>query len=404
MSGRGPGPGFLVSAAFVGPGTVTAASLAGVRSGHELAWAVLFSVIATLILQEQCARLGVVTRDGLGQAIRHRFTGPARSAAAVLVTLAIGVGNAAYQGGNLTGAALGLEGLSGGGRAPWVLAIAAVAAVLLWNGSFRGLLRILMGMVLFMSALFLISAVLAAPALSDLLEGLLVPRLPGDGGDALFAIALIGTTVVPYNLFLHASAAARHWRDLPPAQALRAARRDTVLGVLVGGLITLSIMVSAVPVGAAGVQVNGVAELALQLEPVLGTGARWVFAAGLSAAGITSAITAPLAAAWAVSGVMGWEGDLRDPRIRAIWLTVLLFGAGAALLGARPLHLITLAQVANAILLPAVAIFLLVAMNDRTRLGEARNGLLANLGAGLVLVVIALLTLRQLSAFLGRFG
>ena len=176
-----------------------------------------------------------------------------------------------------------------------------------------------------------------------------------------------------------------------------------MLGVVVGGIITLAILVSAVPVGAAGVEVRGVAELAMQLEPVLGVHARWVFAAGLAAAGITSAVTAPLAACWAVGGVMGWKGGLRSGTSRLVWLTVLLVGVGFASSRVAPLELITIAQVANALLLPAVAVFLLVAMNA-PGLGEARNRLPANLAAASVLIVVTGLALRQLGLVLGWWG
>jgi NADH:ubiquinone oxidoreductase subunit 4 (subunit M) len=105
------GPGFLVAAAFIGPGTVTTASLAGARQGYALAWAILAAVLATLVLQEMAARLGSVGRMGLGEALRASFpTAWLRAAAIGLALMAITFGNAAYQAGNLTGAALGMEG------------------------------------------------------------------------------------------------------------------------------------------------------------------------------------------------------------------------------------------------------------------------------------------------------
>src|SRR5690606_34855207 len=119
--------------------------------------------------------------------------------------------------------------------------------------------------------------------------------------------------------------------------------------------------------------------LALQLEPLLGTWARYVFAAGLFAGGLTSAITAPLAAAYAVCGAMGWRNELSAPGFRLVWLVVLLTGTTFAALGSKPLAAILFAQVANGFLLPIVAVFLLVVMNQRKLLGEFTNGPLANL-------------------------
>lgn len=112
------GPGLLVAAAFVGPGTVTTASVAGADFGFALLWALVFSVAAAIVLQEMAARLGVVSREGLGEALRTTFDSRAvQIAAIVLVVAAITVGNAAFQTGNLTGAALGLQAIFGGGTA-----------------------------------------------------------------------------------------------------------------------------------------------------------------------------------------------------------------------------------------------------------------------------------------------
>ena len=90
------GPGAMVAAAFIGPGTVTTASIAGSSFGYTLIWAVAFSVVATLVLQEMTARLGLVTQDGLGTALRRKLQNPIlRALASLLILGAIFIGNAA---------------------------------------------------------------------------------------------------------------------------------------------------------------------------------------------------------------------------------------------------------------------------------------------------------------------
>ena len=103
------GPGAMVAAAFIGPGTVTTATLAGGNFGFTLLWAVAFSVLATLVLQEMTCRLGVIGKLGLGDAIVQKTQkGGLYIPAAALVICAIFIGNAAYEAGNITGAAVGL--------------------------------------------------------------------------------------------------------------------------------------------------------------------------------------------------------------------------------------------------------------------------------------------------------
>jgi manganese transport protein len=389
------GPGFLVAAAFIGPGTVTTASLAGANHGYTLAWAVLFATLATIVMQEMSARLGVVARCGLGEALRTGIGHPVmRLLVAGLVIVGIGIGNAAYQTGNVTGAALGLSGVLVGPLPVWTLGIGASAGLVLWTGSRERIAGVLTVLVVVMTLLFVVTALLVRPDFGALLRGLSTPSVPTGG--LLTVIALVGTTVVPYNLFLHSAAAQQKWSASEPAEAVRDARRDTVLAVLLGGLVTLAILLTAVPFHASGTALLSAADMARQLEPLLGAHARWAFALGLFAAGFTSAVTAPLAAAWAVGGVLGWPRDLSERRNRAVWLSVLVIGTVLASVGRRPLEAIVVAQAANGLLLPLMAGFLLWAVNRRSLMGAWVNGAWANLLGGGVVLLTAVLGASQL--------
>ncbi|MGD8279411.1 MAG: Nramp family divalent metal transporter [Gemmatimonadota bacterium] len=383
---RSIGPGAVVTAAFIGPGTVTTATLAGASFGYALLWALTFSTLATLALQEMSARLGLVTGAGLGEAIRGQFAGGGRVLAVVLVIGAIGIGNAAYETGNLLGAGLGLSGAAGGSTRAWALLIAALAFALLWTGRYRAIERAMIAMVVLMSVVFLATAILARPPFLDVLRGMFTPSLPHVDRGLVVAVGLIGTTVVPYNLFLHAAAVRERWNgpeDLPVARA------DLSVAILLGGVVSMAVVVtSAAALGGSGAGISSAADMASQLEPLLGAWARVFFSAGLFAAGMTSAITAPLAAAYATAGALGWERDLRSPRLRLVWLIVLLAGAGFTAAGVRPVPAILFAQVANGVLLPAVALFLLFAVNS-ARMERYRNGLVANT-AGAIVVLVAI--------------
>ncbi|MBW3600377.1 MAG: Nramp family divalent metal transporter [Planctomycetes bacterium] len=395
------GPGFLVTAAFIGPGTVTTASKAGADFGFALVWALAFSVFATVVLQEMCARLGLVSGQGLGESIRTMFANPlARGLAAGLVVAAIAFGNAAFQTGNIVGAAAGLEALTGVDPRAWAAAIGVAAFVVLFGGVYKVLERVLVVLVVLMSVVFLVTAVLVAPDLRRMAAGI-VPRAPD--GSLITIVALIGTTVVPYNLFLHASAVREKWSESAALEpALRAARGDAVLSISVGGLITLAIMATA---AAAFYDTPrsfaAVGDMAEQLGPLFGPSARYFFATGLLAAGLTSAITAPLAAAYATAGVLGWKMNLRSLQMRVVWGTIVIAGTILAATATRPVAAILFAQAANGVLLPLVAIFLLIVMNRRDLLGEHTNGVVANVLGGAVVVTAAGFGAFQLLRTLG---
>jgi manganese transport protein len=389
------GPGAVVAAAFIGPGTVTTATLAGAIHGYDLLWALTFSLLATLVLQEMAARLGLVSGLGLGEAVRRRFTRPvARMVAVSLVIAAIAFGNAAYETGNLLGAALGAEAMWGGAPRTWAIGAGVVAYLLLRTGSYRVVERVLVALVALMAVTFLVTAAMVRPPLAPLLSGLFVPTIPGGAG-MLYVAGLIGTTVVPYNLFLHASAVRERWTG---AEDLPAARLDLGVSILVGALVSMAIVATSAAMAerAGPAHVASAADMAVQLEPLLGTHARLFFAIGLLAAGLTSAITAPLAAAYATAGALGWPRDLNDMRLRAVWMTVLAAGIVFAGLGVRPVPAILFAQVANGILLPAIAVFLLLAVNDRSAMGDRVNGTTMNVAGSAVVVVALGLGIRAL--------
>lgn len=394
------GPGILVTAAFVGPGTITTASAAGAHFGLALLWALGFSIIATIVLQEMAARLGLVTRSGLAEAMRETFHNQwFGRLAVILIVVAIGLGNAAYEAGNIAGAALATNTLMGIDSSTAAISLGLLASLLLASGRYHVLETALIGLVLVMSLVFILAAVAVAPAMGGLVDALVHPTLPA--GSSLTVIALIGTTVVPYNLFLHANAVKEKWDENQPlATALSQARWDTSLSIGLGGLITLAILsTAATAFFQTGLEFTG-QSMAVQLEPLLGPSAKYVFALGLFAGGLTSAITAPLAASYAVCGALGWPQALDGRKFRMVWAAVLFSGTAFAAMGTKPLTAILFAQVANGFLLPIVAVFLLVVMNRRQLLGEYCNGLLANtLGVTVVVVATALGAVKLLRVF-----
>ncbi|HPA80534.1 MAG TPA: Nramp family divalent metal transporter [Thermoanaerobaculales bacterium] len=378
----------VIAAAFIGPGTVTTCARAGSDFGFALAWALLFSTVACIVLQEAAGRITVLTGRELGTAIRDRWAVRSRTrwVAAVLAG-GIVLGCAAYQAGNLLGAVAGVGLAVDVSPALLTIVCAAAAAALLATGSTRWIANVLATLVAVMGVAFLVTAARLAPDARELLAGLLVPGIPA--GSTVLVLGLVGTTVVPYNLFL-GSALARGAR-------LGEMRWGLVLAVGGGGLISLGVLVVGTALGG-GLEYQ---RLGAVLGERIGGGAEWSLAVGLFAAGFSSAITAPLAAAITARTLIGgaqrpqWSD--RSPRFRAVWLGVLLFGTGFGLAGVQPIPVIILAQAFNGLLLPLAAVFLWLAMNDRSLLGEhGVNTLLQNVIMGAIVVICVALGLRGL--------
>src|SRR5690606_31681370 len=181
---------------------------------------------------------------------------------------------------------------------------------LLCTGRYRVIERALVGAVVAMSLAFLVTAGWVARDPIAIIAALMSPQIP-EGG-AIVALGLVGTTIVPYNLFLHADAARERFGD---TGNLRDARFDLLVAIGLGGLVSMGVVVAAAAGSSAGggAQPTSAVELARSLTPLLGPWATAVFAIGLFAAGLTSSITAPLAAAYAMAGAMGWSPNLSDP-------------------------------------------------------------------------------------------
>jgi Mn2+/Fe2+ NRAMP family transporter len=288
----------VIAAAFIGPGTITTAARAGSDFRFALAWALLFSVIACLVLQEASGRITVVTGKELGQAIRGRFA-DSRLGASVPVLAAVGIilGCAAYEAGNLLGGVAGMRLVVDVSPALLTLVAGVGAALLLATGNTRWIARALGALVALMGVAFLVTAIRLGPDLGELLTGLVVPRIPV--GSTVLVLALVGTTVVPYNLFLGSALA----RD----NDLGEMRWGLAVAVIGGGIISLGVLVVGSALGG-GLEYE---RLAMVLGDRLGRGAEASLAIGLFAAGFTSAITAPLAAAITARSLLGEKDDPR---------------------------------------------------------------------------------------------
>ena len=417
------GPGALVAAAFIGPGTVTSCSKSGASYGYVLLWAMLLSVISVIIMQSMAARLGIVSKMGLGEALRAKFTGKAaRIILAVLVIAAVFIGNIAYETGNITGSVLGAQTAVPGlntntGKIVLALVIGLIAFALLLSGSYKYIEKFLTALVVLMGVLFFVTAIAAKPDWIEVLKGIFCFKVPdvGEGNSTWMTIAaLMGTTVVPYNIYLHASSAAKKWggkKEENEADAVKEgladSRFDSVLSIGLGGLISMAIIICA---GAAkeslgdSFAINSGADMANSLKPLLGNWATVLFGIGLFAAGISSAITAPLAAAFASTGILGWSDDLKNRKFRAFWIIVLAIGVTlACTLGASPTEIILFAQAANAFLLPVTGILLLIVANDRKIMKEQTNKLWFNILVVLVIGLFIFIAVRNMSAFIDGF-
>ena len=378
------GPGVLIAAAFIGPGTVTLCTIAGASYGYSLLWALLLSIIATIVLQEMALRIGLITNKGLAEVIRVSIKNKFINRLLILLILcSILIGNAAYEAGNITGASLGIIAIIGRETLNYIpLLIGFIAFIILYIGDYKVLERSLIFLVITMSVSFMITAIMTKPDLFSLLDGLFMPKINSES--LLVVLGLIGTTVVPYNLFLHSSLVKEKWNDI---SKLKTARIESFISIIIGGIVSMAIIITAASVS--NDNVKSVMDLAKGLEPLYGKFAIYFLGIGLFASGITSSITAPLAAAYVAKSCFGWSGSLKSFNFRIVWFFVLLIGVIVSLLKLNPIEVIKFAQFSNSLLLPIVAILLFWLINNKIIFKNSYSYKLQNI----LVIVIILITI-----------
>ncbi len=389
----------VVSAAFIGPGTITTASKSGALFGTNLLWALLFSTLACLLLQEASSRISIASGKNLGQAIQVQF---AKSRFKVLIlaliTGAVVFGAAAYEMGNLLGALSGLQLVFNVPSYVIVLSIGVVAATILSIPSLKIISRIMGFLVIIMGFGFLATAILVAPQFSSILKGAFIPKIPDNPQAGILVLGLIGTTIVPYNLFLGSGITSGK-------QPIKEMRLGLAVAVLLGGLFSMAVLI-------VGTSVTGgfsFENLTHALEQKMGITGKYLLGFGLFAAGFTSAVTAPLASAITLKSLFGddkpekWKTNSTNFRLG--WVIVLLVGLGFALANFKPIPAIIIAQALNGFLLPFISIFLFMVINNQQLMGlkQTNNNILNILTALVILVTLIIGLLNAAKAFYSIF-
>ncbi|MCF6366132.1 MAG: divalent metal cation transporter [Bacteroidales bacterium] len=400
----------VVSAAFIGPGTITTATKAGVFFNFQLLWALVFSTFATLLLQEASARLAINSKLNLGEAISKKFEGKSsRTLVLFIIIVAIVLGCAAYETGNILGAVAGLKMIFDIPAYYFVAGIGALAILIFLLDSVHKIAK-LMGLVVFMmGAAFLFTSISLKPDWGQVLHGSVVPIIPEGQGAALIIIALIGTTVIPYDLFLGSGA-------LDKKQSIKDMRFGLAFAIIFGGIISMSIMGVGNAITEAMSEIekteflsnlnfnkDGYTLLTGHLQKEIGMFAVYIFGFGMFAAGFSSAVTSPLASAITAKSLFTTEKNKKKWSPNKLYFKLVIGGVLAVglifgFMEIKPIPAIIIAQAFNGLILPLIAVFLIYVVNDPEIIGEDNlNGWISNILMGIVLWVTMILGFANIS-------
>ena len=393
------GPAYLVSVGYMDPGNWATDLEGGARFGYKLLWVLVMSNAMAVLLQTLSARLGIVRGRDLAQACRETYPRTVNLALWVLCEIAV----AACDLAEVIGAAIGLNLLFHIPLLMGVLITSADTLLLLWFQSFgiRTIEAVVLALITVIAACFAIEIFWARPAVGELVTGL-VPRL---NSDSLYvAIAILGATVMPHNLYLHSALV--QTRNIGQTEAAkRAACKynfiDSVVALNGALLVNAGILVMAAAVFfRRGIVVTEIQQAHLLLAPLLGTGLAGVlFAVALLASGQSSTLTGTLAGQIVMEGFLNFR--MRAWLRRLITRTIAVAPAAFTIWYAgekSTLQLLILSQVILSMQLPFAVIPLIHFTSDRQRMGSFANALWVRLLAWLAAAVIIALNIRLAAA------
>jgi NRAMP (natural resistance-associated macrophage protein)-like metal ion transporter len=385
------GPGIITSNVDNDAGGITTYSLAGAQYGLKLVWSLIPIMISLIVVQEMCARMGVVTGKGLSDLIREKY------GAKITFYLMIGMfltnmGNVISE---FAGVAAGMEvfGVNKFISVP-------LSAFLVWwmvvKGTYRIVEKVFLGACVFYIS-YIITGIIVKPDWGVVIDHFLHPQLSLEPAEMTMVIGLVGTTIAPWmQFYLQASIVEKGIK----IEEYKFARFDVIMGsVAVHVVAFFIILVCAETLFKNGVKIETAKDAALSLAPLAGKYCTYLFAVGLVNASLFAASILPLSTTYLICEGLGWEVGIdkklvEAPQFYGFYSLMILLGAGIILLPDLPLiPIMYISQVINGMVLPAVLIFMLLLINDKKLMMGYRNGPIFNIIAWVTTIVMIGLTL-----------
>jgi len=385
------GPGIITSNVDNDAGGITTYSLAGAEYGLKLVWSLIPIMIALIVIQEMCARMGVVTGKGLSDLIREKF------GAKITFYLVIGVfltnmGNVLSE---FAGVAAGWE-VFGVNKFISVPISAFLVWLMVVKGSYKSVEKVfLIACVFYIS--YIITGVIVKPDWGNVFDQFLHPRLSFQPSEMTMLIGVVGTTIAPWmQFYLQASIVEKGIKT----EDYKFARFDVVFGAIAVHIVAFFIiLVCAETLFKHGVKIETAKDAALSLAPLAGKYCTYLFAFGLINASLFAASILPLSTTYLICEGLGWEAGIdkkfiEAPQFYGFYSLIIFLGAGIILYPSFPLiPIMYFSQVLNGMVLPFILIFMLLLINDKKLMMNYTNGPVFNIIAWVTSIVMIALTL-----------
>ena len=388
------GPGIITANVDNDAGGIATYSQAGADFGYSLLWTLIPITAALILVQEMCARMGVVTGKGLADLIRERF-GVKATFYVMLALLIANLGNTMAE---FSGVAQSME-IFGVSKYISVPLVAVIVWVLVVKGTARIVERIFLVACTFYVA-YLIAGFLAKPDWGQVALGSLKPTMQFTAPAITMVVTLVGTTIAPWMQFYLQSAIVEKGVRL---EDYKLSRLDVIVGCIVTDVVAFFIVLACgATIYKVGGHINDGKEAALALAPLAGKFASSLYAFGLFNASLFAASILPLSTTYYICEAFGWESGIDKrredaPQFYFLYTAMIVVGAGLVLIPNLPLlKLMLLSQTANGVLLPFILIFMLILAGDERLMGRYRNGRVLSIVSWATTAVLIALTVAMI--------
>lgn len=381
----GLGPGLITGAADDDPSGVSTYSVTGAAFGYAPLWTALFSFPLMSAVQLMCARLGMISGQGLAAVIRRRYPKWVLISSCLLLVIA----NTVNIGADLGGMAEAMEMMTGVTSSVWLPLFALLIVAWLIYGSYRHIAKIFKWLTLVLFA-YVAAAFLAHPNWGQVLRATFVPRIQWNAQYFATLVAILGTTISPYLFFWQAAQEVEeerargrrslHRRRGATDEELRLARTDVMTGMAFSNLIMyFIILTTGATLFATGQRdIETARQAAEALKPLAGNGSYLLFAVGLVGTGMLGVPVLAGSAAFATAEAMHWRGSLNDrPRVAkrfyGVIVAAVLLGLTLNFLKVNAVKMLFYAAVVNGVLAPPLIILVTMLTSDRTVMGDRVN-------------------------------
>jgi len=393
------GPGFIIAAVVLGPGSITVASRIGSEHGYAFLWVIVLAAISMMAYTAMGARFGVVNKQSILQTITDQYG----RWFAVLIGISAFFSASSFQFGNNLGIGIGMREITGVDERVWPIVFTALAIILIFLAKdlYKVIEKLMLVMVMIIIISFIFNLILTKPEVVPLVKGFVPHIFELENLDII--AALVATTfALQAALYQSYLVQDKGWK----LESLKKSLGDSYMGTLMLSLISILVIItSAAALRPHGIIVNSAADMAMQLESLFGSSAKIVFSLGLCAAAFSSLMVNSVIGGGLLSDGLGLGRSMNEKMPKVFTISILVLGMLIAVFfQGNVIYALIMAQASTIFAVPLIAIGLYLVLNNKNIMGKYRNNKVQNSLAIFGFILISIMVYYMYTKLIGFLG